>query len=63
MRGPSECPNCGHDPTGDDDTFQSGGGWIFDHSLSDGSFREELYCPICEHIVWTDSTEMGSRRI
>lgn len=59
MRGPSTCPTCGHDPAGDDDTFQSGGGWVFSNSVADGIFREELYCPVCDELVWSEEKTMG----
>ena len=45
------CPECGHDATGDDEEFVSGGGWLFEHSLDDGIHSEEYSCPECGHIV------------
>lgn len=61
MRGPPNCPNCGYDPTGDDDTFTSGGGWEFSNSISDGHWSDELYCPVCEELVWKSTEDMDQR--
>ena len=60
MKGPPRCPNCGHDPTGDDDDFTSGGGWVPSNSVSDGVFTSELYCPICDTLVWSDESDQWS---
>ncbi|RYJ13297.1 hypothetical protein ELS19_04490 [Halogeometricum borinquense] len=51
LRGPSNCPACGYDPTGDDTEFVSGGGWISDSSISDGIWTDELRCPHCREAV------------
>ena len=48
------CPNCGHDVTGDDAEFVSGGGWLVDHSVADGIHTEEYACPVCGHVVHRD---------
>lgn len=52
---PETCPNCGHDPTGDDEEFHSGGGWILDTSVI-GTARgpcyvQEMKCPTCREPV------------
>ena len=62
LRGPSECPDCAHDPMGDDETFTSGGGWVFDNSVADGVFTEELRCPVCEALVWQKEKTRGEPR-
>lgn len=62
MRGPPTCPNCGHDPTGDDDSFTSGGGWVFSNHVDDGIWTDELYCPVCDELVWMDQQQMGGGR-
>lgn len=62
MRGPPKCPNCGHDPTGDDDEFVSGGGWALDNSVVDGVFSQELRCPICNDVVGRVEETMDSYR-
>lgn len=60
--GPSTCPNCGYDPTGDDE-FTSGGGWQFSNSVSDGIWLEELHCPRCNEVVARNETSTwGDRR-
>jgi hypothetical protein len=53
MSPPLDCvwPDCGHDGTGDDADFGSGGGWRLNHSISDGIYIEEYACPVCEHVV------------
>lgn len=56
-----ECPNCGHDPRGDSEEFVSGGGWIVDHSVTDGIHIEEYRCPICREIVFRE--EQGGDRL
>jgi len=60
LRGPPKCPNCGHDPDGDDETFTSGGGWIFDNSIADGIWTEELHCPVCKDVVAREEKSMGA---
>ena len=63
MHGPPECPNCGHDPTGDSDEFVSGGGWTFDNSVADGVYAEIFRCPVCEVQVHRNEQHMdGGRR-
>jgi len=59
VRGPSTCPHCGHDPTGDDEQFVSGGGWEFDNEVADGVFSEMLRCPTCTEIVARETKRMG----
>lgn len=59
LRGPQKCPECGHDPSGDDDEFVSGGGWIFDNSVSDGVFSEIFRCPVCRAVVSRNEKRMG----
>jgi len=63
MRGPARCPNCKHDPTGDDDTFTSGGGWEFSNSVSDGIWSDELYCPVCGEQVWREEKRLDGGRL
>jgi hypothetical protein len=62
LRGPETCPECGHDPTGDDDEFNSGGGWIADNFVSDGVWTDQLRCPVCRKLVAEESREMGRSR-
>jgi len=42
---PDRCPSCGHDPTGDDEEFTSGGGWVHSTSIEDGIWIERMRCP------------------
>lgn len=64
MRGPLECPNCGHDPTGDDEKFISGGGWVFDHEVVDGVYVEIFRCPVCDTAVSrTEKSMSGSHEV
>lgn len=41
------CPECGHDLTGDDEAFTSGGGFAVEHTIVDGVFQTEYCCPNC----------------
>ena len=62
MRGPTECPECGHDPTGDDASFQAGGGWIFDNEVSGGYFSDIFRCPVCNEEVHRDTHKLDEGR-
>lgn len=48
---PERCPDCKHDPTGDDNEFVSGGGWVHDVSIVDGAWVETMRCPTCREVV------------
>lgn len=60
--GPMECPNCGHDPTGDDEEFTSGGGWVADNSINGDTWTDMLRCPTCNEVVARDEREIGKQR-
>jgi predicted RNA-binding Zn-ribbon protein involved in translation (DUF1610 family) len=62
MRGPPKCPNCGHNPTGDDEEFRSGGGWHHDTSVVGGNWIDEFSCPVCGELVAREQ-ETGGRRL
>jgi len=59
---PQHCPDCGHDPTGDDEEFRSGGGWAHDHSVVGGVWTETFRCPRCRNVVAKDEKRPGEVR-
>jgi predicted RNA-binding Zn-ribbon protein involved in translation (DUF1610 family) len=60
---PERCPKCGHDPTGDDYEFVSGGGWAHALYVDDGVQFEEFSCPHCGEVVaQTSNRPEGLRR-
>jgi endogenous inhibitor of DNA gyrase (YacG/DUF329 family) len=50
-KAPENCPRCGHDPTGDDEEFTSGGGWVHDHDVDGARWTERFRCPVCRKTV------------
>ncbi len=54
---PERCPECKHDPTGDDEEFRSGGGWSHSVTVDDGVWTEEMRCPRCGEIVARDEQQ------
>jgi predicted RNA-binding Zn-ribbon protein involved in translation (DUF1610 family) len=54
------CPDCGHDLTGDSSEFVSGGGFAVSHSVVDGVFQTEFSCPQCGAILDVDEEDRRS---
>lgn len=58
---PERCPNCKHDPTGDDEAFVSGGGWAHSLSIEDSAWVERMRCLRCGEVVAKTEKRMEAR--